>query len=277
MIKSNHTMKSQVISFLLVLLMPGVSLAAERIISIDGAITEIIFALDGNRKLVAVDSTSTKPEAAKALPNVGYMRALSTEPMLSLGPDTVIASSAAGPKPVFEQLEQAGVDVHIVDSDYSIQGLYQRIDMVANLLGKQAQGKLLLADIASRLEPVEARLAAHKGEKPKVLFLMAVQSGQWLAAGEQTLADALLGIMQADNVVNHKSYKPVAMESIIEMDADAIVLASSVASAEVPDAVSLMRASRQGRVLETAVEDMLMFGPRLPAALEQLATVIYPQ
>ena len=85
--------------------------AAERVVAIGGAITEIVYRLDRAGALVAVDSTSNHPPAATELPDVGYMRRLAAEPLLSLDPDRVIAVADAGPPVVFEQLRQAGVTV----------------------------------------------------------------------------------------------------------------------------------------------------------------------
>ena len=63
-----------------------------RIIAIGGSITEIIYALGAEDKLVAVDSTSMYPASAlERHPDVGYMRALSAEPVLSVAPDVILA------------------------------------------------------------------------------------------------------------------------------------------------------------------------------------------
>ncbi len=61
-----------------------VSAAAERIVSLGGDVTEVVYALDAQRQLVAKDSTSTWPAAAQSLPDVGYIRQLNAEGILSL-------------------------------------------------------------------------------------------------------------------------------------------------------------------------------------------------
>ena len=58
-----------------------------RIVSIGGAVTEILYALGADKKIVGVDSTSLyPPRAMKDKPNVGYMRQLSAEGVLGLRP-----------------------------------------------------------------------------------------------------------------------------------------------------------------------------------------------
>ena len=53
--------------------MSFITLANERIVTIGGDITEIVFALGAGEQVIARDSTSLVPERVKALPDVGYM------------------------------------------------------------------------------------------------------------------------------------------------------------------------------------------------------------
>ena len=63
---------------------------AHNIITIGGPVTETVFALGEGDRVVARDTTSLYPEEVNALPDVGYMRQLSAEGVLSLGPDLII-------------------------------------------------------------------------------------------------------------------------------------------------------------------------------------------
>ena len=73
------------------------SAAAERIVSLGGDVTEVVYALDAQQQLVAKDSTSTWPATAQSLPDVGYIRQLNAEGILSLRPTLVLASAQAQP------------------------------------------------------------------------------------------------------------------------------------------------------------------------------------
>lgn len=74
-------MKNWLLSLLFVL--PLGASASERIVSIGGDVTEIVYALGAEQQLIARDSTSLHPQAAAALPDVGYMRQLNAEGILS--------------------------------------------------------------------------------------------------------------------------------------------------------------------------------------------------
>ncbi len=84
-----------------------------RIVSIGGSITEILYALGEQQKIVAVDTTSLYPPSAlKEKPNVGYMRQLSAEGVLALSPTLILAIEGSGPKETIDVLEQRQCSVH---------------------------------------------------------------------------------------------------------------------------------------------------------------------
>src|SRR5690606_39294352 len=65
----------------------------QRIVSVGGSTTEIVYALGAGDTLVGVDSTSIYPRKADALPDVGYVRQLAAEGLLSDRKSTRLNSS----------------------------------------------------------------------------------------------------------------------------------------------------------------------------------------
>ena len=57
---------------------------ASRILSIGGDVTEIVYALGAGDRVVGVDTTSQFRQALKEKKSVGYMRALSSEGVISV-------------------------------------------------------------------------------------------------------------------------------------------------------------------------------------------------
>lgn len=98
-----------------------------RIVSIGGAVTEILYALGLDKRVIAVDTTSLYPPRALAeKPNVGYMRQLSAEGVLGLGPSLVLASEGSGPKETIAVLEAARVPFVHVPEVFSGDGIMTR-------------------------------------------------------------------------------------------------------------------------------------------------------
>ena len=98
-----------------------------RIVSIGGAITEILYALGLEDRLAGVDTTSLYPAAAlRDKPNVGYMRQLSAEGVLGLNPSLVLAVQGSGPKETMDVLEAAKVPLVLVPETFSEQACSTR-------------------------------------------------------------------------------------------------------------------------------------------------------
>ncbi|TIO39759.1 MAG: hemin ABC transporter substrate-binding protein, partial [Mesorhizobium sp.] len=93
-----------------------------RIAAIGGSITEIVYALGEEGHLVARDSTSSFPQAAQKLPDVGYMRALSPEGVLSVNPSGILALHGSGPKETVDVLKKSSVPFIEVPERYSHEG-----------------------------------------------------------------------------------------------------------------------------------------------------------
>ena len=63
-----------------------------------GSIAEILYFLNMDEHIVAVDVTTNYPPETKSLPSIGYVRNLSAEGILSLSPTVIIGEDDMGPK-----------------------------------------------------------------------------------------------------------------------------------------------------------------------------------
>ena len=249
-----------------------------RLVSIDGAITEIIYELGSEKNLVAVDSTSLRPHAATELPNVGYMRALSAEGVLSVQPSDIITTQGAGPKEAIEQLKQAGVNVHVIHQPYTTEGIKNTIKQVGEVLDKQAQAKALTMQLNKDLAPLKQKIANSQAGQ-SALFFLGMQGNQLMAAGMHTQADALLNIAKLKNAnANSHGYKPLSKEAVLSINPDIIVIASnpSAATTGLKEQFAYSKAFANNKILVASTDELLGFGPRFPQALEKVLEVAYP-
>lgn len=269
---------------LLLLSLSTFAAAKQRVVVIDGALTEIVYLLGGEKNLVAVDTTSVYPPQASKLPNVGYMRALSAEGILSSKPSLVITSPSAGPKTAIDKIKAAGVKLETVKSDYSIEGLYNKVKRLGQLLNKQKQALELNQQLGRQLEsmtPVLSGQYVKAKRKPRILFFLGMQGNQYMAAGGKTQADAVIDIIHAENALdkNVKGYKPLSKESVLSINPDVIVVLATQgldkAQAYI-DKLKMTKAYNNNQVAVINASVLLGFGPRLPQGLKQLITVTYP-
>lgn len=171
------------------------AVAADRIVSVGGDVTEIVYALGAGDRLVARDTTSTLP-AAKNLPDVGYMRQLNAEGILSLKPTMVLASELAEPSLVLRQIADVGVKVVPVSGEASLDNVPHKIQQVASALNLEKQG-------AAVTQKYEQQLAAvpRTPLKTKVLFILSHGGMTPMAAGQDTAADAIIKASGAQNAM----------------------------------------------------------------------------
>jgi iron complex transport system substrate-binding protein len=245
------------------------------IISIDGALTEIVYALGAQERLLAVDTTSRYPQAATELPQVGYMRQLSAEGILSLHPELVIASKEAGPEMVFEQLTAAGIKVVRIDAPSSLEGVLLKVKQVAEVLGLENNGAILTEKIQSETEAVLSDIAGEKS--PSTLFLLGASNRGLMAAGQGTKAQALMDMLNVQNAFSHQGYKPVSAEGAL-MAAPEIVLVGHTGPADtdsVKQTLAMTPASNNNQIHAVDVGLALGFGPRIAEALAMLKPLVY--
>ncbi|MFT4270951.1 MAG: ABC transporter substrate-binding protein [Pantoea sp.] len=196
------------------------TLAAERVVSIGGDVTQIIYALDAQQDLVARDSTSQQPAQANKLPNIGYMRQLNAEGILALKPTLVLSSELAKPSLVLQQVAQAGVKVVEVTGKNSIEAIPEKIATIGKALHREEAANALTEKVQKQLAQLPSQPLPVK-----VLFIMAHSGMNTLAAGSQTGADGAIrsaGLVNAMAAVPH--YQPLSQEGVVAAAPDLVVV-----------------------------------------------------
>lgn len=258
--------------------------SGSRVISIGGDITEIVYALQAEDRLVAVDSTSRYPDAAQELPDVGYMRRLSAEAILSLRPSLVLATEDAGPPSALDQLQAAGVEVSVIADEPSPAGVAAKIERVAGLLDLPERGAVLADDVSGRFDALERSLA-NVASEPRVMLLLSAGRGAPMTAGADTAADAIIRLSHGVNAARgFTGYKPLSPEAMIEAAPDVFLVTDRTLDLIGGEAALLKRpevastpAARHSRVVVMDGLLLLGFGPRTPKAVAQLAKALHPQ
>lgn len=255
-----------------------------RIVAVGSSITEIVYALGAEKLLVGVDTTSLYPNAARSLPQVGYMRALSAEGVLSLKPTLIIATTAAGPATVLDQLKATGIEIMVLPDHYDYDSVIAKIAAVGKATGKVAEADAMIERGRAAIKTLTDRLAATTSH-PRVLFLLGVGSGAPQAAGRNTAADGIIRLAGGVNAIEgYSGYRPLTPEAVIASKADYILVTRQTVEAmggiqAVLDQPSLNRtpAGKAGKVLEFDALLLLGFGPRTPQAAQELASALHPE
>jgi iron complex transport system substrate-binding protein len=255
-----------------------------RILSIGGDITEILYALGADKRIVAVDTTSQFPsEALKEKQSVGYMRALSAEGVISVNASLIIASDRSGPPEVVKALKATPVPYVEVGEHLDAIGVVKKVRMVARIVGLETAGE----ELATRLEREFATLAEMRGKiaKPvRALFVLNAAGGRATVGGEGSSADAILKLAGAANAASAvQGFKPLSDEALAELQPEAIVtMRRSGSGTHDADQLLSVRgmsatpAAVANRIITMDGLYLLGFGPRTPQAALDLMQALYP-
>lgn len=255
----------------------------QRVVVSGGSITEVIYALDEQQRIVGVDSTSVFPAQAKEKPQIGYVRRISVEGILSLNPDLVLGESGTGPKKVVEQLKQTGVNLVILNENDNLPGIENKIKKIANLLNVDHKGEALAQSLHVDRDAL-SYLLKQATAKPRVLFVLSVRNSQPIVAGTGTSADELInaagGINIAADTINN--WKPLSTEAALALNPDVIITMGRhgddpIIKLEKLAHFKFSNAVKNGQVHSFDGSYLLGMGPRTPQAAVELAHTFHPE
>lgn len=255
----------------------------QRVVVSGGSITEIIYALNEQQRIIGVDSTSVFPAQAKTKPQIGYVRRISVEGILSLNPDLVLGESDTGPKKVVEQLQQTGTNLVILNENDNLSGIESKIKKIAQLLNVSQKGEALAQSLKVDRDAL-TYLLKQATTKPRVLFVLSVRNSQPIVAGAGTSADELInaagGINIAADTINN--WKPLSTEAALALNPDVIITMGRHGDDPLVKLEKLAHFKFSNAVKNSQVHSfdgsyLLGMGPRTPQAVVELAKTFHPQ
>lgn len=255
-----------------------------RIITIGGAVTEIVYDLGLGDNIIAVDESSIFPPQAAQLPEVGYIRFLSAEPIVAFNPTLVITTEDAGPAETLQLLEGAGVTVLVAPAEDTLTGTEAKIRTVAEGLGRVDAGEAIIQEMRDNIDTAQA-LSATVEQRPRVLIVFAGSSVVLGVLGRDSGGNEMLSLAGAENAIElEDNYIPLTTEAIVAAEPDIILTTTlSVERVGGVDAfldlpgISLTPAAQNGRIVFEGMDDLYLLGftPRLGDAILDLTYLLH--
>lgn len=254
---------------------------AKRIVSAGGSVTEILHALGAEGRIVARDTTSVFPPTVISLPDIGYVRRLSPEGVLSVNPDMIIAIEGAGPQETIDVLSSAQIPFVTIPEGYTREAVGQKIRAVGAALGEEAAAEVLAqqvdAEIASAVETAEGQ-----SDGKRVLFVLSAKGGKIMASGTGTAAAGIIEMAGGVNAVTaFEGYKPLTDEAVTLAAPDVIVMMKARGAPTGSDedlfaqpSIATTPAGQNKALLRIDGMHLLGFGPRTGSAVTDLAQAL---
>ena len=257
---------------------------SSRIVVAGGSITEIIYFLNSEEKIVALDVTSNYPEKAKELPSIGYVRNLSAEGILSMNPSIVFGEDDMGPPGVIKQLRDINIDLRIIPEEKTIDGILDKIYCIASIIDKvpNAESKInstLIPDILS----IEKRLSTSTLIPKRVMFIFSIKGNKIIVAGSGTSGDGFIKMTGSENIFSTiEGWKSVSQEAIIKENPDYVIMSKrdlhnskTIKSISENPIFKNIRAFEEQNIIFDDAMAMLGFGPRTIKSVLNAVNIMY--
>jgi iron complex transport system substrate-binding protein len=241
-----------------------------RIVSLNGAVTEIISALGHEKEVVGRDVTSTYPETIKnTATDLGHVRSITLEAILKLKPTLVLGTDKDMNPELLEKLKAAGIKAEVFNQEFSIEGTEKLIEQVAKTIGNSNHAQL------------QEKINTDQ-KLPKVLFIYARGANMLMVSGNNTPVDKMISLAGGQNAVTEfEDYKPLTPEALIKGNPDVILMfdsgLQSVGGVEgvlkIPG-VDKTNAGKNKRIISMDGALLSGFGPRLGEGISQLNTLL---
>ncbi len=195
----------------------------ERMISAGFGVTEMIYALGAQDKLIAADFTSRHLIKNDDIKQLGLHVQLSAEGVLALRPTHLIGTDEMGPKNVLEQIKQSGVQIVTIPSGQDTSQLFSRLDKLAEIMKMDQEAQQLKEQVELDISNLQEQ---HCDTKPRTVFLMLDGSGRIRVGGSDTAINSIITLAGGSNPAKayFSGYKAMNIESLLEMQPDYILI-----------------------------------------------------
>jgi iron complex transport system substrate-binding protein len=252
----------------------------QRVISLAPSITEIVFDLGQEKRLVGATQFSTYPDGAKQIPRVGSYVRLDLEKIIALKPDLCLAIKDGNPLYIIDRIEEMGIPVYVIDPR-TLNQTIETIVLLGEVLQAQQIAVNLVHDMRKRIARIQNQVTGTV-ERPRVFFQ--IDADPIVSAGNNTFIQELIELAGGINTAAGKNpYPRFSWEDILHLQPD-IVIISSMAGGMSP---AQLRGAWQQWPQLTAVDRNRIHvvhadifdrpTARLVKGLETLATIIHPE
>lgn len=251
-----------------------------RIVSLAPSLTETLYALGVEDRLVGDTDFCDYPPAAREKPKVGGVINPNLEQIAALHPDLVLVTKEGNLLETVRSLETLGIPSYATDAR-TVDEIISSAQKLADVLNVSASGKTLADDLARRLESLHAKLNTRPPKR--VLFI--VWTEPLMSVGKDTfIADAIHRAGGVSIVDSSQDWPQVSLEEVARLQPEYLVFASSHSEAAAHDLDTL--ATRPGWRILDAVRDhhfavvndaIIRPAPRIVSVIEDLARQLHPE
>ncbi|MCU4175662.1 ABC transporter substrate-binding protein [Carboxylicivirga sp. N1Y90] len=248
----------------------------QRIISCSPAITEVMFALNEQHKLVGRTNFCNYPQEALDIKAIGGLMDPSLEIMLQLKPDLVMASTHFK-KEAANRIEELGMPFAWLMSQESVAGAGDLIINIGTLIGEKEKADSLWNLMQNSMQATMNQVPKNV-KKPSVYYAVGFGKGGDYTAGSDTFISELITMAGGNNIASDITGWAYNLEALIQKDPDIILIQHSMKEAFCQhEHYNQLRAVKNNKVFAVDHHLVQLNGPRIHIALKTFAEIFYPE
>lgn len=256
----------------------------ESIVSLVPSNTEIVYELGLGDKVVGVTTNDNYPIEVLDVEKVGDMT-IDVEKIISLNPDLVLAheSALSMSEDAFNQLENAGINVFVVDNAENFEQTYETIETIGEITGTKKEAEEIVSNMQEDFEALQEKASTIPENERKSVWIEVSSAPELYVAGQDTMINEMLEIVGAENVVTESGWLMYSEEQAVLMNPDVILTTyGSFVPTAVDDVLArpawkTVPAVQNNEVYNVNNDTTTRQGPRLVEGAKEIAEYIYPE
>lgn len=248
----------------------------QSIISVAPSITEFIYALGKDDRLIARTDYCDYPQEVAQVESIGSLTEPNIEKIIELNPDIVIASTHFQDD-VAKKLDDLGINVVVLYDADNFDGVYELIGTLGNILNASDKANELVGEMKTKIENIQEKVQDE--ETPSMYYVVGFgQYGDYTATGE-TFIGTMIDIAGGDNIAKDATGWAYSLEKIIEKDPEYIVITDRHGMKDqfmIEAGYKELTAVKNNKVIEVDENLLSRQGPRLAEGIEVLAKILHP-
>lgn len=252
----------------------------QRIVSLAPSLTETVYALGAQDRLVGDTDFCDYPADAQKKTKVGGAINPNIEQIVALRPDLVLVTKGLNRFDTVRALDDLHVPAYATDP-HTVDDVISSTERLAGVLGISEAGQSLAKELRQRLAELDSKLAALPPRR--VLFV--VWPEPLISAGRKTfVADALRHAGAVSVIDSAQDWPQVNLEEVVRLQPDVLVFASSHGETVAKDFEVLAQKpgwrdlhAVRGKRFAVISDAVNRPAPRLISAIEDLARQLHPE
>ncbi|MBM3153881.1 MAG: cobalamin-binding protein [Chloroflexi bacterium] len=256
----------------------------QRIVSLAPSVTEMLFALGLDDRIVGTTDYCDYPEAAKSKTRVSGYSTPDLEKIVAVQPDLIVAESIHE-NTVLPALEKLGLPVFVTFAT-SIDVILNDITVIGQITGKSKAARKLVSDMTNQIDAVTSRTSALAAkDRPGVLYV--VWFNPIWTMGSKTFTDDLIAKAGGTNVfsADFEKARVVSLEAVVTKNPQVILVSAMATTADLvynsikkETRLAGVDAIKNNRVYKITDSNLIERpSPRIIQGLEEVAKLIHPE